>query len=214
MNEGTRFDLQYETMPWHKVDTVVFDIGNVLIRFAPDDFLQQLFPDDPQKQQAMLRQVYQGPYWPEFDRGTMEYEDAARRLAQEFGGRYEDYMHAITGWIELKTPIEEGWRAAQRCRRAGKRLLLLSNYHRVAYARLREKFSDRFALFDGGCISCDCHFNKPEPEIYRTLIGDFALEPGRTLFIDDTLANVTGAMRMGIHGFHMHESGMMDRFFL
>ena len=44
MNEGTRFDLVYETMPWHKVDTVVFDIGNVLIRFAPDDFLQQLFP--------------------------------------------------------------------------------------------------------------------------------------------------------------------------
>ena len=55
MNEGTRFDGQYETMPWHKVDTVVFDIGNILIRFAPDDFLQQLFPDDPAKQQAMLR---------------------------------------------------------------------------------------------------------------------------------------------------------------
>ena len=49
MNEGTRFDLAYETMPWHKVDAVVFDIGNILIRFAPDDFLQQLFPDDPAK---------------------------------------------------------------------------------------------------------------------------------------------------------------------
>ena len=92
--------------------------------------------------------------------------------------------------------------------------MLLSNYHRVAYARLREKFADRFALFDGGCISCDCHFNKPEPEIYRTLIGNFALEPERTLFIDDTLANVEGAMKMGIHGFHEHESGMMERFFL
>ena len=42
MNEGTRFDGQYETMPWHKVDTVVFDIGNILIRFAPDDFLQHM----------------------------------------------------------------------------------------------------------------------------------------------------------------------------
>lgn len=214
MNEGTRFDLLYDTMPWHKVDTVVFDIGNVLIRFAPDDFLQQLFPGDADKQRAMLRQVYQGTYWPEFDRGTIEYEEAARRLEQEFGGRYEDYMHAITGWIELKTPIGEGWNAARRCRRAGKRLLLLSNYHRVAYARLREKFADRFEVFEGGVISCDLHHNKPEPEIYAALIEKYALTPGRTLFIDDTLANVEGAMRMGIHGFHMHESGMMDRFFL
>ena len=214
MNEGARFDLLYDTMPWHKVDTVVFDIGNILIRFAPDDFLQQLFPGDPDRQQAMLRQVYQGRYWPEFDRGTIEYEEAARRLAEEFGGRSEDYMHALTGWIELKTPIEEGWRAARRCRRAGKRLLLLSNYHRVAYARLREKFADRFEVFDGGVISCDLHRNKPEPEIYAALMEKFALTPGRTLFIDDTLANVEGARRMGINGFHMHESGMLDRFFL
>ena len=214
MSEGKRFDLEYETMPWHKVDAVVFDIGNVLIRFAPDDFLQQLFPGDEAMQRHMLRHVYKGPYWPCFDRGTMTYEEAAQRLVQEAGGKAEDYMHALTGWIELKTPIEEGWRAARRCRRAGKRLLLLSNYHRVAYARLREKFSGLFEIFDGGVISCDLHHNKPEPEIYAALIEKYALTPGRTLFIDDTLANVEGAMRMGIHGFHMHESGMMDRFFL
>ena len=62
--EGTRFDQVYETMPWHKVDTVVFDIGNVLIRFAPEDFLERLFPGDADKQRAMLSQVYRGPYWP------------------------------------------------------------------------------------------------------------------------------------------------------
>ena len=44
MNEGTRFDLMYDTMPWHKVDAVVFDIGNILIRYAPDHFLEILFP--------------------------------------------------------------------------------------------------------------------------------------------------------------------------
>ena len=114
MNEGTRFDLAYETMPWHKVDAVVFDIGNILIKFAPDDFLQQLFPGDEAMQQHMLRHVYKGPYWPCFDRGTMTYAEAARRLAAEAGGRVEDYLHALEGWIELKTPIEEGWRAARR----------------------------------------------------------------------------------------------------
>lgn len=214
MNEGTRFDLQYDTMPWHKVDAVVFDIGNILIRYAPDDFLRILFPGDEQKQRDMRARVYGGPYWPHFDRGTMTYEEACARLVEEFGGEYGDYMHALRGWIEIKTPIEEGWRAANRCRRAGKRMYLLSNYPEEGYKRMREKFADRFGVFDGGVISCFCHQLKPEREIYQTLIQTCGLTPERTLFIDDALCNVQGAMKMGIHGFHMHENGMMDRFFL
>ena len=116
MENGIRFDLEYETMPWHRVDAVVFDIGNILIRYAPKDFLEQLFPGDAQKQQDMLARVYNGPYWERLDRGEMEYAEAARRLAGQFGGDEAEYMRALTGWIELKTPIDEGFRAAQRCR--------------------------------------------------------------------------------------------------
>ena len=173
MENGIRFDLEYETMPWHRVDAVVFDIGNILIRYAPNDFLKQLFPGDEQKQRDMMARVYRGPFWENFDRGTMEYADAAQKLVERFGGEYEDYMRALTGWIELKTPIDEGFRAARRCRRAGKRLYLLSNYPREGYRRMREKFADEFGdLFDGGVISSACHFVKPEKEIYEKLIYD------------------------------------------
>ena len=105
MQTGIRFDQKYETMPWHRVDAVVFDIGNILIRYAPKDFLEQLFLGDEQLQRDMLARVYQGKYWESFDRGVMEYEDAAQRLVAEYGGRYEDYMRALTGWIELKKPL-------------------------------------------------------------------------------------------------------------
>ena len=214
MSEGIRFDLEYDTMPWHKVDAVVFDIGNILIRFAPDDFLERLFPDDAKMQKDMLARVYHAPQWKEFDRGTLTYEEGCTQIVQEHGGRYEDYMRALTGWIELKTPLEEGWRAAKRCKRAGKKLFLLSNYPQKGYERLREKFKDRFEVFDGGVISCYVHLLKPEEAMYRTLIETCGIDPARTLFIDDMPDNVSGAMKMGIHGFHMHETGMMDRFFI
>ncbi len=214
MKEGIRFDLEYDTMPWHKVDAVVFDIGNILIRFAPADFLEQLFPGDEKMQKDMLARVYHGPQWKEFDRGTMTYEEACVQIAAQYGGRYEDYMHALEGWIELKTPLEEGWRAARRCKRAGKKLYLLSNYPQRGYERLREKFADRFEIFDGGVISCYVHLLKPEEAMYQRLIETCGLDPARTLFIDDMKENVHGAMKTGIHGFHMHETGMMDRFFL
>ena len=115
----------------------------------------------------------------------------------------------------LENDVGTHFRAAQRCRRAGKRLYLLSNYPREGYLRMREKFADRFGeLFDGGVISYACHLVKPEKAIYEKLIADCGLDPAHTLFIDDTLPNVEAAMKMGINGFHMHEKGMMDRFFL
>ena len=214
MEKGIRFDQKYETMPWHHCDAVVFDIGNVLILYAPDDFLKQLFPGDEEKQKHMLEHVYRGPYWPQFDLGTMEYTEAAQRLHEEFGYPTEDYMHALTGWIELKRPIEEGWRAARRCKRAGMHLYLLSNYPLEGYARLREKFADLFEIFEGGVISSHVHMVKPNRDIYEELIRTCHLEPSRTLFIDDTLMNVEGAMDAGINGFHMSHAGAMDDFFI
>ena len=214
MDEGIRFDLAYETMPWHKVDTVVFDIGNVLVRFEPEKLAATLFPGDEAVQRHMLQKVFYGPEWQELDRGTLTYDSAADVLHARYGMPREDYLRTVRTSVELKEPIEESWRAAARCKRAGKRLYILSNYAREGYERLRERFADRFEIFDGDCVSAHYLLLKPEPAIYQTLIDKFGLEPSRTLFIDDNLANVEAANRAGIHAFHRHEDGMLDRFFL
>ena len=213
MSEGIRYDLAYETMPWDEVDTVVFDIGNVLIRYAPDNFVKTLFPGDEATQQHMLDHVYRGAHWLQFDRGVLSYDEAAAMLEREHGRPKEEYLRALRGWMELKEPLEEGWRAARLCKEKGKRIVLLSNYPKEGYEFLRKKFASRFDLFDDACISCYIHQIKPEEPIYRTLMATCGVQAGRAVFIDDLLANVEGAMNVGIHGFHMHETGMMDRFF-
>lgn len=214
MQEGTRFDLLYDRMPWDQVDTVIFDIGNILIRYDAEEFVRVLFPGDEEKQKNMLDRVYHGKYWLCFDRGEMEYEEAARRLAEEYGGEEKDYLRALYGWFDLKTPIEEGFRTARLCKEKGKKILLLSNYPKQGFEFVTQEYAELFGIFDGGVISCYAHQLKPEREIYETILVRYGLEAQRTLFIDDLQGNIESAMRMGIHGFHMHESGMMDRFFL
>ena len=212
--QGTRFDLLYDRMPWDKVDAVIFDIGNILIHFDAAEFVQKIFPGDARKQQEMLERVYYGKYWLCFDRGTMTYEEAARRLAEEYGGAEEEYLHALYGWFKLKTPIEEGFRAAERCRREGKKIYLLSNYPRQGFEFVIKEYAHLFKMFDGGVVSSYVHQVKPEKEIYETILTRYGIEAQRALFIDEVQGNIEGAMKTGIHGFHMHESGMMDRFFL
>ena len=73
---------------------------------------------------------------------------------------------------------------------------------------------NREQLTDIAKLAVEKGFYVVSDEIYEKLIADCALTPERTLFIDDTLPNVEGAMKLGINGFHMHEKGMMDRFFL
>lgn len=214
MDTGIRFDIAYETMPWHKVDAVAFDIGNVLVEYPPEKLVAGLYPDDPQKQAHMLRYVYGGPQWQEIDRGTLDFERAARQIAEGGVYPYEDYLNVFLTGIELKELIEEGWRAAERCRRAGKRLYLLSNYSREGYRALRERFADRFALFDGAVISYELLMLKPERGIYEALLKRFSLEADRLLFIDDLLPNVEGARACGISAFHYAAPGALDRFFL
>ena len=214
MENGKRWDLTCQAMPWDAADAVIFDIGNVLVGYTPEIFARALFPDDAQQQRAMLERVYGGRYWPMLDQGLITPEEAAKALVGDFGGSEAAYLRALTGWFELKVPVEEGWRAARRCKAMGKKLYLLSNYPDAGYHRLRERFADRFdPLFDGGCISYACHQLKPKQEIYETLIGMFGLNPSRTLFLDDTLANVEGAMRAGINGLWVDVPGKLDAFF-
>ena len=79
--------------------------------------------------------------------------------------------------------------------------------------RTARAFADS-GLFDGGVVSSYVHQVKPEKEIYETILTRYGIEAQRALFIDDVQGNIEGAMKTGIHGFHMHESGMLDRFFL
>ena len=50
-----------------------------------------------------------------------------------------------------------------------------------------------YGLFDGEVVSCEEGVVKPEPEIYRRLLGRYGLDPAQTLFIDDRPANIAAA---------------------
>ena len=65
-------------MPWDEIDTVVFDVGNVLLSFNPEKTLEELFPEDAEKRQIMLDTVFRSPCWVMLDRGTLPRKEARR----------------------------------------------------------------------------------------------------------------------------------------
>lgn len=75
-------DAQYASMPWDEIDTVVFDVGNVLVAFQPQRILEEVFPGDPEKHALLLDKVFHSPCWIMLDRGTLSLDEAADAMGR------------------------------------------------------------------------------------------------------------------------------------
>lgn len=80
---------------------------------------------------------------------------------------------------------------------AGVPLYALTNFHDVLFERARHMVP-QLPRFTGIVVSGEEHLAKPEPEIYRVLLERYGLDASRTLFVDDSPANVEGARAVGM----------------
>ncbi len=210
MNRLTLDDM-YPAMPWDALDAVVFDVGNVLVRFVPEDILRRVLPGEEAIWPELQRKVFRSPYWAMLDRGVMTYEEAAKAMTGREGHLAGPIRLLLENWRDLPDVIDEGVDALRWCKAHGKRTYVLSNYNDRAFDFLRGKYAF-FQLFDGEVVSGRERLVKPDPAIYRLLTGRFALAPQRTLFIDDTPANVEAALDLGWQGI-CYVPGRLNAFF-
>jgi 2-haloacid dehalogenase len=88
---------------------------------------------------------------------------------------------------------------------AGVPCYALSNMERETFPLRRARF-EFMDWFDGFVISGLEGVVKPDPRIFAILIDRFGLVPSRTLFIDDSPANVHAAVKMGLRAVHFVSS--------
>ena len=202
----------YNKMPWDKIDTVVFDVGQVLLRFNPAELMQRIVPERPDLHAQLRSWVFLSPYWVMMDRGGVTQEEIISAMCSGAPQELAPYIRRImTNWNELEE-IGEGLRALHACKAHGKRLCVLSNYSKEPFDHAYETH-DFFQLFDKLFISSHHQLVKPDPAIYRKAETYLELDPARTLFIDDAPANIEAALHCGWQGLCYNREGKLDAFF-
>lgn len=179
---------------------VIFDMGNVLLRFDPELFLDRLDIGDPRDRELLLREIFRSPLWPKLDSGELTEAGLEEHALERLPERLHGAAHTlIFHWDQPIVPVPGMAAFAQDCKSAGLRLYLLSN------ASLRQpEYWPRVPgsrLFDGVLVSAFYRCVKPGEEIFRLALEKFCLKPEDCLFIDDMQANIRGAEALGIHGF-------------
>ena len=179
-----------------KKKTVIFDIGNVLIRFRWIDFIHELF-DDEETIRGVEDAMWMSGLWNELDRGVVSEEMILKDIISrrpEYAAEIQktfDHVGDAIAWVDYAIPWIRSIKAA------GHQVLFLSNYSGLV-RRANEDALDFLPLMDGGIFSYEAGLVKPDPNIYQKLVDDYHLDPHNCLFIDDNKANVRAANALGI----------------
>lgn len=189
----------HHVSPVNPIDVVVFDIGNVLIRWDPRLLYRPLFDENEALMEDFLSSVCTHDWNQEMDRGMSFAEGVARLTAErpdcaELIRIYDECWQqmvpgAIDGTVEL----------LERLKARGVPLYALTNFSAEKFAETLERF-DFLKLFDGIVVSAHERLIKPDPRFYRVLFERHRIAPERAVFIDDLPANIEVARSLGMTG--------------
>ena len=184
------------------IRNVVFDLGGVIVPLNLDRckeaFIALGMPQiaeiiDPCHPAAMIRQ---------FERGDISAHEMCEKMRQASDHHEitdEAIAEAYTAFIE-EIPVKL-LRAIERLRTAGYHTYVLSNNNPIAMDCIRQLFTidghDMEYYFDKIYLSYEQHELKPDETIFRKMIADSGMTPEETLFIDDSIHNITAAQQLG-----------------
>ena len=180
------------------IKNIVFDMGNVVIRFDRELFLDRLSVA-AEDRGLLMREVFLSPEWCMMDRGILTDEQAAEIMCARLPERlHEAARRLVAFWERPILEIDGIYPLIEELKELGYGVYLLSNASYRQHDYWPRVPASR--LFDGTLISCDVKLVKPMPEIYLLMYQTFSLKADECFFIDDSPVNVEAAMYTGMHG--------------
>ena len=192
------------------IKNIVFDLGGVLVDWNPRYMYQKIF-DTEEEVNWFLDNICTSEWNAQQDAGRTIVEATEMlvlqhpELEQEIRAYYERWTEMFSGHIDGTLEILKKLKADENYR-----LLALSNWSGETFPTARRIFNF-FNWFEGVVVSGDERMIKPDHRIYKVLFDRYQLNPEESLFIDDTLPNITAARELGMNGIHFSSPEQLAR---
>jgi 2-haloacid dehalogenase len=188
---------------------VVFDIGNVLLRWNPRNLYRKTFDDEARMERFLATALAMD--WVAHTDTAPDFAAAVEARAKAFPEFADELRLFDTRWIEtLGGPIDENVALMRRLKRAGRPVHALSNFASQKFALAQAQF-DFLSEFDAAVISGHVGVMKPDPRIYEILFARAGRAPHELVFIDDSPANVGAAEALGMAAIHFRRGVDLER---
>jgi len=171
------------------INTLVFDLGGVLVDWNPEYLYNKIIPDEKERR-WFLSTVCTGDWNEQQDEGR-SLQEGTEHLVRQYP-EHEAAIRAYYGrWKEmLGGPIHETVEIFRELKfHTSLKLYALTNWSAETFPVALELY-DFLHWFDGRLVSGEEKIRKPFPEIYRLLIDRFSIDPTKAIYVDDNIRNV------------------------
>lgn len=179
------------------IETVLFDLGGVLVDWDPRHLYRKIFKDDAEMEHFLTEICH--PHWNFLhDKGALRFDKSIPDLVH----RHPEYSDQIRAWIDrwpemMKGSIDRTVHILEELKSRGNvRLFALTNWSADTWPYAIERFGF-LGHFEGILVSGQEKLAKPDPQIFDLTAARFKLDPRQTLFIDDSEKNIQQAREMG-----------------
>jgi glucose-1-phosphatase len=182
-------------MKTNKYSTIVFDLGNTLIRFDHNIAVKKLqvrYDIDPKKTYDLF---FDSEITRLFEIGQISPGEFHRRASLLLGIDVE-YSEFLEIWNNIFWE-DEGSCALARKLKSNYKLFLLSNINKVHFEHVRAKF-DILDIFDEMILSYRLGAMKPDKRIYDDVVRKAGGDRSKLIYIDDREDLIKVSTALGI----------------
>ena len=183
-----------------KIDTIIFDLGGVLIDWNPEYVYLDEFNGDREKMQWFFDNICTNDWNENQDAGYSMAKATEERIAlfpeyealiRMFYGRWVDMLgEAITGTVNILESFIKSNKY---------KVVALTNWSSETFPIALDKF-EFLHWFEGIIVSGEEKTRKPFDAIYNMTLDRFNITAENAIFIDDNLRNIEAANALGING--------------
>ena len=190
-------------------NTVIFDLGGVLIDWNPRYLYRKLMPDEASIE-TFLSTVCTSEWNAQQDAGR-PFAEGVAMLSEQFPDKADLISAFHTRWIEMiGGAIEDTVVMMTELKEAGVPLYALTNWSAETFPLVRPDF-EFLNWFIGIVVSGEEKMIKPDPAFYHVLFDRYQLKPEDTVFIDDSKPNIETAKNLGVHAIHFNSPSQVRK---
>ncbi|MBT8296966.1 MAG: HAD family phosphatase [Maribacter sp.] len=191
------------------IDTIIFDLGGVLIDWNPKYLYRDVFNGDEEKVDWFLNTICTSE-WNEAQDAGRSLKQGTELLVNQFP-EYESWVRMYYDrWPDmLGGPITETVAVLQQLKQSNtSKLYALTNWSAETFPVALERFGF-LAHFEGIVVSGAEETRKPFHEIYSITLTRYNIDPEKAVFIDDNFDNILAAEKIGMKGIHFKSAAQL-----
>jgi 2-haloacid dehalogenase len=193
-----------------KIDTVVFDLGGVLIDWNPRYLYRKIFKNEDEITWFMTNICTSE--WNDMQDAGRSFADATEELLKKFPehevpikawyGRFpETISGAIQPTVDVLSKIKQ---------KNAYKLYALTNWSAESFPWAQQNF-EFLSWFEGIVVSGAEKTRKPYADFYHILFNRYKMDPARAVFIDDNVKNIKGAHDVGMQAIHFTSAAELEK---